>query len=264
MVISPFLLLKSIISGMPPFALPPESHGPAATGTPDQAREYLRGPIFLRSAPVGNLRLHLVEHITGDDGLVGVFHANPFRSRIPGLIFVLERHNGRPVEDVISDIELITQNLFDRRQIPVVPLFFWRVLIKLGIGAIPGVVEPAGGGDLLFHRYPRNFRRAHAVVGQIKYLFHDPLRLWIYYQMALSLRVLHIAQRRMRSPMSVGHTACAQRGFDLFTGLPGVHLIENVQKRGQFALPVEGIHIVIDGNIAHTLAGKVDFRVLTS
>ena len=32
---------------------------------------------------------------------------------------------------------------------------------------------------------------------------------------------------------------------------------------GQARFSVDGVHIVIDGNVAYSLAGEIDFRVLT-
>lgn len=77
--------------------------------------------------------------------------------------------------------------------------------------------------------------------------------------MPLPVGVFPVAQRRIRSPMGAAHTAGMQGGFYLFAGLPGVHLVEDVQERGQFAFTVERVHIVIDRNVTHTLAGEIDF-----
>ena len=41
-----------------------------------------------------------------------------------------------------------------------------------------------------------------------------------------------------------------------------MHLIQNVQKRGQLTFAIQSIHIVVDGDIADTLAGEIDFRIL--
>ena len=51
--------------------------------------------------------------------------------------------------------------------------------------------------------------------------------------------------------------------LDLFAGLAGGHFIQDVQERGKLAFSVERVHIVIDGNVAYTLAGEIDVRVLS-
>ena len=52
---------------------------------------------------------------------------------------------------------------------------------------------------------------------------------------------------------------CPHSCLDLFAGLAGVHLVQNIQEWGKFAFSVEGVHIVVDRNVADAFAWEVDF-----
>ena len=60
---------------------------------------------------------------------------------------------------------------------------------------------------------------------------------------------------------SVGELG-VQRSLYLLAGLAGMHLVQNAQERSQLAFAIQRVHIVVDGNVAHTLAGEVEVRVL--
>ena len=108
------IFAAAVICAVLPFALPPESHSPAAVGAFKKSREDMRGSVALRSAAVGNLPLYLIEYVTGNDGFMGVLNANPFRFRVPGQRFVFEGRHGQSVMDAVSDIVFVFQNLLDR------------------------------------------------------------------------------------------------------------------------------------------------------
>ncbi len=99
--------------------------------------------------------------------------------------------------------------------------------------------------------------------GKVKNLLHNPAGFRVNQKMTFFVRVFHIAQRCIGSIVCAIGKPCVHGSLDLFAGLAGVHLIQDVQERGKLAFSVERVHIVIDGNVAYTLAGEIDVRVLS-
>ena len=95
------------IARMVSLILPCKVHRPSAVCALDQSSEYLCRTILALPAAADDLLLHLIKHIPADDGLMGSLHSNPFRDRIPSLLFQFERFDGRFIVDTIAKVVLI-------------------------------------------------------------------------------------------------------------------------------------------------------------
>ena len=98
--------------------------------------------------------------------------------------------------------------------------------------------------------------------GKVKNLFDNPPCFRVNQKMTFLIRVFDIAKRSIGSIVCAICEPCPHGRLYLFAGLAGVHFIQNVEEWGKLILSVDGVHIVIDSDIADAFAGKVDFRVL--
>ena len=97
---------------------------------------------------------------------------------------------------------------------------------------------------------------------KVKNLLYNPACFRVDQKMTFFVRVFYIAQRCIGSIVCAICEPCPHGRLYLFAGLAGVHFIQNVEEWGKLILSVDGVHIVIDSDIADAFAGKVDFRVL--
>ena len=86
--------------------------------------------------------------------------------------------------------------------------------------------------------------------GKVKNLFDNPPCFRVNQKMAFLIRVFDIAQRGIGSIVCAICKPCPHGRFYLFAGLAGVHFIQNVEEWGKLILSVDGVHIVIDSDIA--------------
>ena len=92
--------------------------------------------------------------------------------------------------------------------------------------------------------------------GKVKNLFDNPPCFRVNQKMAFLIWVFDIAKRSIGSIVCAICEPCPHGRLYLFAGLAGVHFIQNVEEWGKLILSVDGVHIVIDSDIATPLLGK--------
>ena len=164
--------------------------------------------------------------------------------------------------DAVSDIGFLFQNTFHLRYRPRIGFFLRRSGIDICESAVSLEIQPAGSRYFFFDQNPCNAGGSPAMNGKVKNLFDNPPCFRVNQKMTFLIRVFDIAQRGIGSIVCAICKPCPHGRFYLFAGLAGVHFIQNVEEWGKLILSVDGVHIVIDSDIADAFAGKVDFRVL--
>ena len=162
----------------------------------------------------------------------------------------------------VTDVGFLFQDAFDLRYRPRIGFFLRRSGIDIGESAVPLEVQPSGGGYFCFHQNPCDAGRPSAMNGKVKDLFDNPPCFRVNRKMPGLIRVFDITQRGVGSVVCAVCKPCPHGGLDLFAGLAGVHLVQDIQEWGKLAFSVEGVHIVVDRNVADAFAWEVDFCVL--
>ena len=129
-----------------------EAHRPATICTFYKTGENLRCGILLLPPAAGDLLLHLLKHIPADDGLMGIFHSNPFFFRLAHLFLVFIRDIGLLIVYTVADVGFILQDAFDLSNCPCIRFFFRRIGVDIGESSVPLIIEPARSGDFLATR----------------------------------------------------------------------------------------------------------------
>ena len=91
----------------------PTSATVSTISTFQQTGEDLGFRILHGPSAIGDLLLHLPEHIRVDDRLVGIFYAEPILRGPVQPLFVLVRYGSLLAVDTVADVGFVLQNVAD-------------------------------------------------------------------------------------------------------------------------------------------------------
>ena len=189
--------------------------------------------------------------------LVGFFKAEYLVRRVQKALFVLKGWSISPAVDGIADILLMLQNTGHCAPRPGIG----PVRIQSGVADTSGAVGVGGWGeDLFLCEHSGDLVRSWPSRAQLKDTGHHGGGLFIRDQ-ALGIPLVLFIAVGGRGPNAFSPPCrCHNDRFHLLAGVTGVPFVKQVTDGDTVVNAVDGVHAVVDGNIADMVLGKGFFQ----
>ena len=204
--------------------------------------------------------LHLVKDLLLDDRWVGVVENRLFfNRRFP--LFLIPNGIGVGLEiDGASRVLPAFQNMNDRVGVPMVRISGFRA------GCLDALTLLVGGGIkyLFFLQELCNLHRASPFHAQLENAFDYQCCRFIHNPLCLVLRVFMVAERNIDGQRNAAFALCLIDSADLAAGILGKKLVEPVLDACNItvgAVGVDGVKMVVDGNIPHIVLRKCEVDI---
>ena len=92
---------------------------------------------------MGNLLLHLIEHILCDNSIVRIFYTEPFFLRLADSLFVLVGNIRLFAVNAVAYVSFILEDTLDLCNRPCVGFFLRCIGLDIGKRAVSGIVQPS-------------------------------------------------------------------------------------------------------------------------
>ena len=115
--------------------------------------------------------------------------------------------------DRVADIHFVPENVVHLRKLPLPRLVLRRAVVDAGESLAPDVVEPCGCRDFFFAERPGDLSRSRAVPGHFEDLLHDPAGFLVDQEVVPDVRILPVAERRVRAGVFSGGEFGVKGGF---------------------------------------------------
>ena len=193
-----------------------------------------------------------------DQRLMGIFEPQPLRLRALDLLFVLVGRCGVAQADGVPQVDLILQHLGDGSIAPVI----WPCGVQPSQGhTILLEVVVDGGEDLLLLQLPGDLTGSPSGGAQLEDLPHHFSGFRVRDDLLGIVLCLLVAIAGPGGDPLPTLGLCFLHRPDFPTGVLGVKLVEQVFEWSKVVLPIKTVHIVIDGNKPHTIAGEYQFSI---
>lgn len=218
---------------------------------------------FARLCPAVTLLanfLHLVKDLLLNDRRVGIVeNCLLFNGRFP--LFLIPNRIGIGLEiDGASCVFPPFQNVNDRVGVPMVRISGFRA------GCLDALALLVGGWVkyLFLLQELCNLHRASPFHAQLENALDYQCRRFIHDPLSFVLRVFTVAERNIDSQRNTAFALCLIDGTDLAAGAFGEKLVEPVLNACNIAVcavGVDGVKMVIDGNLAHIVLRECEVDI---